>query len=64
MAKKVKVPPDWIFVVYVIQQPPPGGGNDPAQWTIIGWEFVSSDEEQPTLPVDWRERYIREKWRK
>ena len=64
MAKKVNVPHDWIFVVYVIQQPSPDGKSDPAQWTIIGWEFVLSDGGQPKLPAGWEERYIMEKWRK
>jgi len=64
MAKKVIVPRDWVFVVYITQQVSLDKRNAPAQWTIIGWEFVLADEAQPNLPANWKERYVKEKWRK
>lgn len=62
VAKKVSVPNNCVFVVYVKLGGPLQPDGNGVSGRITNWELVTADPADPTLPENYNERYNERIW--
>jgi hypothetical protein len=63
IAKAMRVPKNTVLTVQVCTNGALLAGSEGIHGVVTRLEYISSSGDEPTLPVRYRSRYLREKWR-